>query len=687
MQLRTDVGLVPLTGARELNALNGIDDGRLIILPLKTAQRLFDRGHSMDAVYVTADAGASIPKLQARLRSAVGGWNGVVPSGTPPPETSIASNAIIPMLLVVAVLASGIAAVLVYNIVSLSLEERRKENAILAALGAAPTTIMMGPLAEGAVLGAAGGIVGSAGGWLIAKPVASTLSTFTKTLAGAPVLIHITPATFVAGATIGVGLGVLAAVRPALRAARAGIAGELSRRDRRSASSPLALASRATASLVLTGIALTGCWFGQRHGALHSWQPALAESSFFVTVISVVIATASIAPLIMIGARRLARGGRTLTGLALSNLAREPGRTGVMAIAVAASVGTAFITASFNQSVHAGLSASLSGGGSQGVFVATTARNSSVTVDAKLPAHVIQRLARVPGVATANAQVTILAGHIAGRLVEVEASTRPVMDLQLYAGHESLARFNRGYVLVGPALARRLNLSAGGHLRIDTPHGYAYLPIQGVWADGTLVGENVTVPMSTMTRLWGPQLPAVVAVAPRPGVSPAVLARRIKAAHIYPGLQVLTASQVLRLASSIAAGQLAPFWTLQHALLLVAFVAVLTTLLLVGVERDREMAMLSAIGLSPAGMVRLVISEAAILGLAGAALGVALGFPGVIALNEIAPIFIGFSNPLRFDLATLAIYVPLAIAASVTAAVLPAWRAMRLDVIKAIDYE
>lgn len=687
MQLRTDTGLVSLAGARQIKALDNVDAGRLIVLPLETAQRLFDRGRNMDAIYVTAGSGTSIPKLQSRLRSTVGGWNGVLPAGAPPPETSIASNAIIPMLLVVAVLASGIAAVLVYNIISLSLEERRKENAILAALGATRATIMMGPLVEGALLGTAGGLVGSAGGWLIAKPVASTLSTFTKTLAGAPVLIHVTPATFVIGALMGIALGVVAAVRPALRAARAGVAAELSRRDRRSAASPRALALKAGASLGITAIALLGCWLGQYRGALRSWQPPLAEASFFVTVTAVVIATASIAPLIMVGARKVTLGTKTLAGLALSNLAREPGRTGVMAIAVAASVGTAFITASFNQSVHAGLSESLSGAGSRGVFVATTARNSSVTVDAKLPPSVVQRLARVPGVAAVNAEVAILAGHSAGHLVEVEASTQPMLDLGLYVGRASLARFQRGQVLVGAALARRLNLSPGGRLRIDTPHGYAYMPVQGVWGDGTLVGENVTVPMSTMTRLWGPQLPAVVEVTPGQAVSPIQLVRNIRAAHVSPGLQVLTANQVLTLASSIAASQLAPFWTLQHALLLVAFVAVLATLLLVGVERDREMATLLAVGLSPAGMVRMVISEAAILGATGAALGVALGFPGVIALNEISPIFIGFSNPLRFDLTTLAVYVPLAIAASLAAAALPAWRAMRLDVIRAINYE
>ncbi|MHB8289923.1 MAG: ABC transporter permease [Acidimicrobiales bacterium] len=687
LQLRTDAGPVPLTTLRQVSALDRINSGRLIVLALKTSQRLFDRGNRVDAVYVRAKRGVNVANLQTRLQHAVGGWNGVVSSADPPPEVGIASNAIIPLLLVVSVLASGIAAVLVYNIVSLSLEERRKENAILAALGASGGAIALGPLSEAALLGATGGALGSLGGWLMAQPVASTLSNFTKTLVGVPVIIHLTPVIFAAGIGLGTGLALLAALRPIRRAARADVAAELQGRERRLETSALVLSKWAAAGLALSGIGLAGCWLGQYRGALQPWQPALADISFFMTVISSVLATASITPLVAIGARKLGIARGSLAGMGIANLAREPGRTGVMAVAIAASVSTAFITASFNSSIYAGLSASLSGGGARGVFVATTARNSSATVDAKLPTAAVQRLARVPGVATVNPQITILSGHSSGHLIEVEASAHPLLNLPLYAGHESLSRFNNGQVLVGAAVARRLHLSPGSLLRLDTPHGYAYLPVQGIWGDGTLVGENVTVPMATVTRLWGPQLPAVVGLTPQPTVTSAQLARNVRAANVLPGLQVLTATQVLSLASSIAAAQLAPFWALQHALILVAFIAVLSTMLLVGIERQKEMAMLTAVGMSPAGLFTMVTSEAGGVGLIGATLGVALGFPGMLALIEITPIFIGYANPLRFDIATLAVYVPVVVAVSVFAATLPAWRAVHLNVISTLQYE
>ena len=97
--------------------------------------------------------------------------------------------------------------------------------------------------------------------------------------------------------------------------------------------------------------------------------------------------------------------------------------------------------------------------------------------------------------------------------------------------------------------------------------------------------------------------------------------------------------------------------------------------------------MLAAVGMSPAGLFTMLTSEAGGVGLIGAALGVALGFPGMLALIEITPIFIGYANPLRFDIATLAVYVPVVVAVSVLAAALPAWRAVHLNVISTLQYE
>src|SRR6185312_6478206 len=101
------------------------------------------------------------------------------------------------------------------------------------------------------------------------------------------------------------------------------------------------------------------------------------------------------------------------------------------------------------------------------------------------------------------------------------------------------------------------------------------------------------------TSLFGPQPPTALFVRPRAGVTTGQLATEIKAAHLDRGLIVQAPPAFLGALQHDVQALLSPFWFLQDALLVVALIGTLSTLLLVGVQRRQEFGTLAALGLSP----------------------------------------------------------------------------------------
>src|SRR5207302_3233791 len=121
----------------------------------------------------------------------------------------------------------------------------------------------------------------------------------------------------------------------------------------------------------------------------------------------------------------------------------------------------------------------------------------------------------------------------------------------------------------------------------------------------------------------------------------------VYAPHLAPALRSQDPATLARMISDSIKGSFNSFWAIQRALLLVAFVAVLATLLLVAVQRRRELALLAAVGMRPSELGRMVLFEAATVGIVGTVLGAVFGIGMYLALQQVLPIFIGFHDPYR----------------------------------------
>src|SRR5205823_10703666 len=135
-----------------------------------------------------------------------------------------------------------------------------------------------------------------------------------------------------------------------------------------------------------------------------------------------------------------------------------------------------------------------------------------------------------------------------------------------------------------------------------------------------------------------------------------------------------TPQGVARSISQILTASMKPFWLLQRGLLLVAFIAVASTLLLIILQRRREIGMMASIGATPGQLATHLLAAAGAVGVIGSLLGVVAGLGTFESMRETMPIVIGYLEPFRIDLGSVAVYGPITILVVLLAAAWPAFR-------------
>jgi putative ABC transport system permease protein len=692
--LRTPAGPVPLGDAPPLpdGLVAGLDDvagGEVVVFTLPTAQELLGRGDRVDVAYVLPDpaGGGAAAGLARTLADVVGDRGGVLSADEGPPEVAAGLADLLPMFTLMALFALGTGGMLVFNTASLSVEERRRDLAVLGALGGTPRVVAATTLAEAVAVGAAGGALGAAGGWVVAGPIVASLSGYTQRLVGIPLEVHVSGAALAVGLVLGTVLSLVAAAVPVRRAVRADAAAELSGRGRRAEAAAPATRRRVAllAAVALAGLALV--WLGNRGGGLEPWQVPAGGLGFAVMAIFTILVGANVAAPVIRPLGRLVRG-RAAEQLAVANLTRDPRRTGVMVAAVGAAVTTAFVTAGYGNGVRAAIAEDVVAN-LDGVSVAAVGVGANANLDVGVPPDVIDGLAALPESGATYQGATVLAGARAEDMVSVVA----FQDLWFDDGDDAVRgtldveAFEEGRAIVNATLARDEGLRPGDDVSLPTPDGPVDVPVLAVTSGGGASGRTVQVPWELHRRLYGPVPPRSVDVAPAPGVTPAELDAAITAAGLDAEVTVRTPGEVVAQAARSADAQLAPFRTLQQGLLAVSFVAVLSTLLLVGVQRRREYGVLGALGMEPPTLARMVLAEGGAVALGAIALGVGGGLLVLYAITLVAPLLIGFATPFTPDWPPYATAAATALAATLLASAWPAHRASRTPPLDALRDE
>jgi putative ABC transport system permease protein len=313
--------------------------------------------------------------------------------------------------------------------------------------------------------------------------------------------------------------------------------------------------------------------------------------------------------------------------LVVTNLARRKART--LATAVGIALGVATIVALL--SVGSGLERTAAGlvhlgDADLGIFQAGVEDPTA----SLLPTSLAARLERRPDVREATPLLLVVEGVREDPAAIVFGAEPDGFFARRLVVDDGARRFGARRVMVGDRLARELRLRPGSTLRIKR-RAFA---VAGVYHTGIFFEDaGAIVDLATAQRFERRGREATtIAVALAPDAHERATAKALRRA--LPGTQIIgTAEEATRIgANGVLVGKTV---TLIAALaLIVGGLGVTNTMAMAVLERQRELALLSAVGWRRARIAALVLAEGIATSILGAALGLVLGVLGAGLLGD-----------------------------------------------------
>jgi len=571
-------------------------------------------------------------------------------------------------LTIFSLIALGIGSFVIYNVFSITTAQRLRENALLRAIGAERGQVTRMLLVEAVAIGVIGSLLGFLSGIAISQGLKALLAAFGGEIPSQG--LSIAPSAAVITIVVGTVVTIVAAILPALRAGRV---------------PPLAAMRDTAIETVGTGrtrlvIALVVLAAG---GAAVAASLAGADNLVLgLGVMLVFAAVITAGPLLArpvgLGIGRPIAALRGITGsMARQNAVRNPKRTARTAAPVL--IGVALVTAftAFAASVRTQVRDAI-GDQFRGDYAVSAPQQGF----GGLPVSLADEVAAVPGVTQATG-LGFVAVTIDGepRFVAVidPTSASGLVDYKMVQGDQR--SLDAGGILVTQSRAEANGWALGDVLDVQLVDGTARpLAIRGTFDAEGFLGSyvvNQEVFAGSDTTLFDQFV--YVTTDGSEGVRDALF--DVTEARGLGSLQ--SRDEFI----DDQSGQINQILALINALLglsiIIAVVGIVITLLLSVYERRREIGLLRAVGMTRSQTWGTVTWESVITSLYGAVSGVALGIGmGALLIGVLADDGISaFTLPIGGTIVILVISFVI----GVLAAIYPAWRATRTDIMQAIS--
>jgi putative ABC transport system permease protein len=688
-QLTTLVGLRPVTisGIFDYAAASSLGGTTLVVTTFSDAQHWYNQVGKASDIVVDGAPGLSPEQLKARITRAVPNWVRVrTGTETAKAQTDAIGNAINSilgsLLGVFAFVALVVGGFIIFNTFSITVAQRMREFAMLRTIGATRRQLLRTILGEALMIGIIGSLLGFVGGIGLAKLLNWV---FGKIGFGLPLSsIGITFWTVAAPLLVGVGVTIVASLVPALRATRVPPIAALREGATLPPSRFAPLVPYASVIVPVLGVAiiLDGV-FGSGDTTRHL---LLLGGGVLILMLGTAMASRYLVPALAgVIAWPMSRVARASGRLARDNATRNPGRTAVTAAAlmvgVTMVVGIAVLAHGFDQTFLGAIDRSVTSN------LVITDRQQQQPV----PTAVVAAAQSVPGVADVSG-IGIDTTQIGNGGTDAVSAVDPAnisrvyhFDWQQGGSDALLAKLGTGDALVEEQFARSHHLSPGDTFKV-TGHNGRHLTLHevGQYKDPVLFSGYV-VSQSTFRELAITAQPGVVLVRYATGTNPATAESGVKSAlGDFPEVKVQTVAEYKDSVSSQINGFLYFVYALLAVSVVISLVGIVNTLALSVFERTREIGMLRAVGTTRRQIRRMIRYESVITaiigGLLGAVLGVIVAYIVTIGLSSQG---IVFSVPIG----QVIVAVVVAAITGVLAAIFPARRASRLNVLEALQYE
>ncbi|HSV64653.1 MAG TPA: FtsX-like permease family protein [Mycobacteriales bacterium] len=649
---------------------------------LATAQQVLNRVGTYDEIDIVAASGVSPETLRDQVRAVVDPRYEVLTGTELAADQAKAvgqfTKFINYALLAFAFVALFVGSFIIVNTFSIILAQRTRELALLRCLGALRRQVLRSVLVEALIVGLIASVIGLGVGVAVAIGLKAVFKAVGADLPSTT--LEIQPRTIVVALLVGVVVTVTASLLPALRATRVSPVAAL----QQEAVAPPARAGRrrtiigALVTLAGVGLLLTGLFADQGN------RLANVASGAVVIFLGVGILSPLVArPLARLLGWPFAHWAGEAGKLARDNAMRSPRRTASTAAALM--IGLALVSlvtifaASVKASVHKVLDQTIaadyilsgpSNGGGQG-----------------FSPEVVTRLSQQPEVDSATG-VRINVFKLDGKTQQV-AGVDPISygrTVRTDTTSGSLSDLTSGGIAVRENTASDHGWKVGDTIVMEFPVGGTQAePIRAIYEDNQLNGPFLLA-LPDYERHYADQLDTVALVKARSGVAPDVSRAAVdRVVADFPSVQVKDQAEYKQQQSQQIDQVLLLFYVLLALAVIIAVIGIINTLALSVLERIRELGLLRALGMTKRQLRAMVRWEAVIIAVLGAVLGLAVG--GFFGWTLVRALHSQGITEFAVPIPTLVGFVVAAALAGVLAAVFPARRASKIDVLRAITTE
>ena len=665
--LRSGRRTLTVSGVFGFGKNDNLAGAKIIAFGQAIAEEELGRPGEYDVVRLAAVKGVSDTALRDRVRALLPRGTEAVTGQESASETSRqikdALGFFNVFLLVFAAVALFVGAFLIFNTFNILVAQRQRELALLRALGASRGQVTRSVLVEGLVVGLLASAIGLGAGVGVAAGLRALISSFGGALPSGPLIV--TTRTVIAAFAVGILVTLLASLLPARRASA--VPPIAAMRDAAIPESSLRRSLVIGSVLLLLGVLLVA-------KGLTGNLPLLGVGALLSF-----LGVAGLSPLLSRPASRLlgwplARGVPGKLGQ--RNAMRNPRRTASTAAALMIGLALVSAVSVLGASTKASVVKIVEGAVGADLVVQQKgfARGFSPTVTQSVRSA--QGVARVDVLRFEQAKVGKAVTFVTA--VPAESIGRTI-TLTRKAGDLSLSPTT---LLLSDKEATARALRPGDSVQVTFGRGSTQtLRVAGIYLANQLVGPYLLD--QSASQQFTNRLDSVLLVEARKGVSAEQVRASVdRVVAAEPTVEVLNRAEFTKSTTSQIDTVTTIITILLGLSILIAVLGIVNTLALAVIERTHELGLLRAVGLSRRQTRRMVTVEAVIVSVFGALLGLGVGSVfGIAFQRALADQGI---DQLSFPAGRLVVFVVVAGLAGVLAALLPARRAARLDVLRAI---
>ncbi|MDN5381666.1 ABC transporter permease [Streptomyces sp. LB8] len=652
--------------------------GSLALFDTATAQKLFDKPGTYDEIAVKAKAGVSQAELKAQLDRALPRDRVETVTGKRLAEQEARTieasmSGMKRGLLVFAGISLFVGTFIIANTFTMLVAQRTRELALLRAVGASRRQITRSVLIEAFVVGAVAAVTGLIAGIGIAEVLKSLVKALGAVIPEGPVVIA--PGTVLSALAVGVLVTMLAAWLPGRRAARIPPVAAMSSVHAKATTKSLVL--RNTVGALFSAAGATAILAATTMDT-NTAQTVMALGAVLLITGVFVLTPLLSRPLIAAAAPALRAFG-VAGKLARQNAVRNPRRTA--ATAAALMIGLTLITGmtvtalSLQRGIDKMASSAL-----RADYVVFMANGNFLSPEVEKKLRTVEDV-------TATSPLRNSPSRIEGRteyLTGVDgAAFGKLTNLKVKDGSFTIGGTR---VVVDEKTAKWYGWKAGSRFTVTYEDGKKQkLTVAGLYEGNEMI-RGIMLDNATLSPHQSDPTDMQVLVKTADGPSDATKDRLVKALGSNPGIKIQDKKGLSQEIGQMFSLMLNMLYGLLAMAVIVAVLGVINTLAMSVFERAQEIGMLRAIGLDRRGIKRMVRLESLVISLFGGVLGVGLGvFFGWAAGELLSTKLETYELILPWE--RLAVFLLLAATVGVLAALWPARRAARMNMLQAIKAE